>query len=769
LSATKKIKIAILGGGIAALTTAFELTEADPAYDITVYQLGWRLGGKGASGRNPACHQRIEEHGLHLWAGANDNAFRMMRACYQALKRPAGCPFATWQEAFTPHKLLVLRESYQGQAYDWTLELPANFEEPGGAKANLFLSPWSYLSGALQLMRQVSQELLADKSLATSPLGPPDPLTRRLVARLAGPLADTLGRGQQLLLAAQLLADRLGGPETGLVDRLAQIYERSLKLLGQNGKQFSQSIILKLLALFMESLWPAVKPRLDHFETRRYWITLNFIYGNVRGIIVDDLIERGLATIDDQDYRHWLGQHIIDDQVEGQALTLNSPLALFLYTTFFAYRDGDLSQPDLSAGVALHILLRLAFTSKGAVLWKMEAGMGDTVFSPLYQLLKQRGVKFKFFHRVKALHLAAGKQTVAAITIGQQAQLNGQAEYEPLITVKGLACWPSQPRYEQLVGGDKLQGVDFEAGDSADEVDITLKAGQDFDQIVLGIPLAALPALCSELIDANRRWQEMVTHLKTVPTQALQLWLKPSRQALGWPLAAPILGNVPLNPLHTWADMSHLLAREAWPAEPGAYPLNLAYFCGPLADRLADSPNGATEQSRVDALDLLNHHLGSLWPEAVNGAGRPGFCWELLVDNRAEPASGADRLAAHYLRANSQPAERYVQSISGSTRYRLHPGHSGFANLYLAGDWTWNAINAGCIEAAVISGMLAAQALSGQPASQQIVGLNFGQPLPQYLHPTQQFSVWLKTGPVSRLRAARLSRSFRQTRKTGPV
>jgi hypothetical protein len=34
---------------------------------------------------------------------------------------------------------------------------------------------------------------------------------------------------------------------------------------------------------------------------------------------------------------------------------------------------------------------------------------------------------------------------------------------------------------------------------------------------------------------------------------------------------------------------------------------------------------------------------------------------------------------------------------------------------------------------------------------------------------SQQFSVWLKTGPVSRLRAARLSRSFRQTRKTGPV
>ena len=47
-------KIAILGGGIAALSAAFELTELDPdreLFDITVYTIGWRLGGKGAVGR----------------------------------------------------------------------------------------------------------------------------------------------------------------------------------------------------------------------------------------------------------------------------------------------------------------------------------------------------------------------------------------------------------------------------------------------------------------------------------------------------------------------------------------------------------------------------------------------------------------------------------------------------------------------------------------------------------------------------------------------
>ena len=41
----------------------------------------------------------------------------------------------------------------------------------------------------------------------------------------------------------------------------------------------------------------------------------------------------------------------------------------------------------------------------GAFMWMMQAGMGDTVFAPLYQVLQRRGVKFQFFHRVTNLHV----------------------------------------------------------------------------------------------------------------------------------------------------------------------------------------------------------------------------------------------------------------------------------------------------------------------------------------------------------------------------
>ena len=75
----RRERVAILGGGIAGLAAAWELSgEAE----VTVYERDWRLGGKGASSRGE--HGRIEEHGLHVWGGFYHNAFRTMREVYAA-------------------------------------------------------------------------------------------------------------------------------------------------------------------------------------------------------------------------------------------------------------------------------------------------------------------------------------------------------------------------------------------------------------------------------------------------------------------------------------------------------------------------------------------------------------------------------------------------------------------------------------------------------------------------------------------------------------
>ena len=43
-------------------------------------------------------------------------------------------------------------------------------------------------------------------------------------------------------------------------------------------------------------------------------------------------------------------------------------------------------------------------------------------------------------------------------------------------------------------------------------------------------------------------------------------------------------------------------------------------------------------------------------------------------------------------------------------------------NMTIAGDWTECGFNEGCIEAAVMSGMLAANAISGSPNTNDIIG-----------------------------------------------
>ena len=78
---------------MAGLTAAWRLSEPgwqDRFESITVYQRGWRLGGKGASSRGE--NGRIEEHGLHVWIGSYENAFTLIRECYAELDRPTTDP-----------------------------------------------------------------------------------------------------------------------------------------------------------------------------------------------------------------------------------------------------------------------------------------------------------------------------------------------------------------------------------------------------------------------------------------------------------------------------------------------------------------------------------------------------------------------------------------------------------------------------------------------------------------------------------------------------
>jgi uncharacterized protein with NAD-binding domain and iron-sulfur cluster len=717
---TGKKKIAILGGGMGALTAAFELTNPsdwrDRVESVTVYQLGWRLGGKGASGRGP--FKRIEEHGFHMWFGCYDNAFGIIRRCYDELARAPGEPLATWNEAFKPHDQVVLEEKVGSRYVHWPVTFPRNELQPG-SDDNPFISIWDAVERILRhLFLQFS-----DSEHAHSPTAG--------TGGLLSLLGEVLGGAD--LRSLHLLHTHLDGaenePEARSLNLGARMLYAGLKAVerASGAEDAFHKAIGWLLRGFRSWLWRHIGEFVEHHDaTRRLWILMDLGLSTVIGIIADDVIGRGFDAIDDEDFRGWLGRHGAD------ALTLGSAPVTGFYDSGFSYLKGLPGGATFAAGVSLRACLRMVLTYKGSLIYKMQAGMGETVFTPLYEVLRARGVRFEFFSRVRSVHPGEhdGRRVIERIKIGRQATVKA-GEYAPLEASKRLLCWPSEPLYDQLVEGDTLRarGIDLESSwaDWPDVGEAELVRGVDFTDVVMGISVGGLRD-CSGPLLGDAAWREMLDNVKTVQTQSFQLWLKPDEAGLGWAQwrdAPPLLIGY-TEPFDTWADVSHLIAREEWPSD--AYPFNISYYCNALDEPSPvppytdhDYPRRARDQVKQNARSFLREHAHHFWPRFTL-PGRPhDIDWELLIDPSG--SVGEARFDAQYFRANIDPTERYVLAVPGATRYRLPSERSGYANMMLAGDWTRNGLNVGCIESAVMSGMQASRGLTGYP--RKIVGEDF--------------------------------------------
>jgi uncharacterized protein with NAD-binding domain and iron-sulfur cluster len=706
------IKIAVLGGGAASLTTAFELTkpELSGKYDVTVYQMGFRLGGKGASGRNAAEHDRIEEHGLHLWLGFYDNAFRLMQAAYGELGRTSG-PLQTWRDAFKQHDDVVLMEPVAGREVQWKLRFPRNELTPGQGEEPAL---WELTRAILRLM----QDLWARSPCRTLGAGHAKPVlpsevdasmrTAEAIGYRPRPDRD-VGLLSQLRGSLSPALDAFEHPVGALISS-ARTIAGAIAHDDKPGEAERRAIVW-LIQKTMDLLYRFIADEAAvNLEARKLWVSVNLCGAAACGILQDGVLDEGYAAIEHLDLREWLKRNGAD------AMTLHAAPIRTVYDLVFGFVGGDVEKGSLAAGTALRGGMRMLFDYKGSIFYKMQAGMGDTVFTPLYEVLERRGVKFRFFHRVEALRVNSATLLVDAIDIKEQVQLK-HGEYEPLVDVGGLPCWPSEPLYDQIRSGEVLarSGINLESAWSPpfeEERPKRLERGRDFDHVVLGISIGAFPQVARELAENSAPFAAMVENIRTVQTCACQLWLEPSLRELGFSndeigTDGPIVGAL-TEPLDTWADMSHLLSRESWPATG---PKSIAYFCGPLDEPakvppFSDHDFPARELSRLDEIlvPFLEKHVGAIWP---NVAGTNSFAWEVLVGDQP----GAARLHSQYRRVNIDPSERYVLSVPGSSRFRLAADGSGIGNVFLAGDWTKCGLDAGCVEAAITSGLLAARAV----------------------------------------------------------
>jgi uncharacterized protein with NAD-binding domain and iron-sulfur cluster len=642
-----------------AMSAVFELTRHpgwEKDYEITVYQQGWRLGGKCASGRNPDHSWRNEEHGLHVFMGFYERLLTMLEECYeaqqqlpgermapgrQASRKAAGSRFKHLAELLVPRDTISFIEQVKGTQPIWTLR----FKPRGTAQKPQKVADPEEL---LVQMRPRLKKLLMDDIIR-------------------GPQAKACSVAIDYLVRVQC-SERVVLPEQSKVlEHLDTIEETRDQLASSGGEESDDSRRKRILLILGLTIFLGLLK-----EHHRCGPQPDF------------------SAFDDVDFREWLIQHGATREA------CESVIIEAGYNLVF-------SKPrQFAASAALAGLTQLLRYSEH-LYYSLAAGTGEVIFSPLYRVLKHRGVKFEFFHCVKALRLSQEKDRVATIEVLRQVRFKKGSVYEPLVPVKGLCCWPAQPLYDQLQDGQDLKkaGYDLEAPPQPGQgwmqwkhVEArTLELGKDFDLVILGIPVGALEPLCGDLMAHSSRFGNMVRGLHTTRTQALQAWL-PKGADVGFPKGEAVVACCP-RPYDTWADCSPVVQHEPWSSggspQAKAVPAKVFYLCG--------SVDEATH-----ALGRSGEQLAREWLQAGRALFRPR-----QQTSRAE--SSSDEPLSWYHKVSDHPSDRYVLSVPGTSGKRLRADDSGFDNLFLAGDWVKTQLNAGSVEAATQAGQDAARGI----------------------------------------------------------
>jgi uncharacterized protein with NAD-binding domain and iron-sulfur cluster len=684
------------------MSAAWQLSR-QPGYVIDVYESSWRLGGKAASVRDK--DGRILDHGLHVWLGFYENAFRMMRECYDEVGQRSLGPLThrSFDEAFLPEAHVgVARPGPGGRDWTaWSSFFPPEKGEPGtvlDADSNPYTLA-SYLLRCFGLLKTLTLSIIGPTKDDVPGRARPK---ERSESDEAADLDFALGAAQSGELLIKRMAGLLrAGTLTGAAVTLqaVTIIENWLRQLNF-AQQVPNSILnlMEAVAAQMRKLLHDLTDVDEHIRMRTEVIdiVITIAVGLFRDRVLFD--DRGLDAINQFDYREWLKNH-------GATKTaLESRFLTGIYDFVFAYEDGERRKPRLAAGVAVRGALRMFFTYRGAMFWRVQSGMGDAVFAPLYKVLVSRPesketspVRFHFLHELAAVDFSdEGGRHVTELRF-TTSRLDGLSK--DALDVRG--CWPADDSDNFAAAGK----------------DVCLKVGKHFDAVILATGVAQVAQACVDGTRGapRRKWLRMQAEVKTVATKHAQVWLREDTETLGW-YRGPVLLTALGTQFDTWADMTHTLPAERahrYGPSRDDRARSVAYFCAALPDAVVaklekEEPDlhGALRRKVGFDLDALLHkEMRHVWPDAFGGR-----------KNARQLEIG------RHVQANFQGSDRYTLSLPGSLACRISPLDRSVANMTIAGDWTACGLDAGCIEAAVMSGMLAAYAISGSPHPSTIIG-----------------------------------------------
>jgi uncharacterized protein with NAD-binding domain and iron-sulfur cluster len=760
------------------------------------------LGGKCASTR--ANDGSIRNNCLEVWLGFYENAFRMMRDCYDEVathgwgpNRPSGeaLAYGRIEDAFFPEPNVgagVGRTSNPPRDWAvWSAFLPPAKGLPGeplDEDSNPFTLA-SYLLRTFDLLKTLTLSVI--RAPNQDPPGQPRPDDRSTSDQILNFGYSINGTASlQLVIerTAKLLRD---GSLTGAAAWLQAVTILEVWLQDFN---FGLAVADSALSL-VEVLAAQTRKLLRDFvgidpDIRTKTEIIDIVLTIAVGLLRDRVpwSDDGLDSINQYDFRDWLRSHgAMKGSVESFSFV---PFLTAVYDLAFAYSGGDKATPKLAAGVALRGLLRALFTYRGSMFWRLRSGMGEAVFAPLYKVLnfadreaddpKLSQVQFHFMHELTGIKFEnlSGKRYVTALEFtiaGSRADLDGRSKD----ALDGFGFWPDSPAH--LVANEGS----------------TSTFSEEFDAVILAIGVDDFRVACLDNAPDPKlkaAWKRTCDNVKTIATKSAHAWLGQSVDSLGWYLETGLVTALGLS-FDTWVDMTPSLAIASRPAGSPSDARSLAYFCAPV--READLKNLRDEAD--ETLEAFKGHVLGQWSalrtpgQLARAAQQAQQFSEQAIDSvtlarwtalrvEIQPAlvdyartllssSSADQDAARkkanslmvrcaaqqevrenldellkgkirkvwpafpkqnpasmppmlhsQVQANFEGSDRYALSEPGLILHRISPLDRSVENMTVAGDWTASGLDVGCVEAAVMSGLLASHAISKKPALEEIIG-----------------------------------------------
>ena len=634
-------KIVIIGGGMAGLTAAFELSDPDLAdkFDITIYQMGWRLGGKCATGRNQSKHMRIEEHGIHAFAGSYYNALVMMKKTYDELNRPASHPLPNFETAFPKKRSSFMWDYHDNKMKKWVSyfpERPLNYSTAAEletlATEQSTLEHWvATVTKVLQFFIPKPPEISVTPSakFITKFLDEVSVFENNLVRFEAGDFdaitippmwletletidSDTIGpliisnpgpgipaiinpvempetqffektdQSGLFILSQQDGTGRLLSPQADGVESITAGTDIAPLTAVDKGTWFSppedDGTIPWDLYKGMLRKTPRLPTTTD--KDRRGLDRIEFLQVILRGVRDDNLEKEGFSKVDDEDFDAWLKRHGASPEL------MRSPLVTTTMFVTYQFPDGDLTRkPKMSASSFVQWILRTT-SYLDAAYYLFEAGSGETLITPLHDVLKARGVKIELFHELTDIELNSDGTEAAKIDFNVQARSIG-GNYDPHLRVKGLKVWPNEPLYDRLEAGEALKTVDLEAPNAIKGQHKSLKQGADFDKVILAIPPRAIEGSAPTLFNSAPAWKNL-SKMAMTATQSMQLWLNKPIEELSLHSESFFVSGNYRSGLHGIAEFYDILQYEDWPA--ATPPKGLVYFSGVMTGQIRWAP-----------------------------------------------------------------------------------------------------------------------------------------------------------------------------------